>query len=172
MVHPDVFPKQVVSPDVQGVVVKAVYVANQFKNKQEFEYRDQMLQWIRMEASILGFGVVIGRSDNGSGRRCAFVTMTCEISGKYRTLLQNFKREDTGSRKCEWLFKVRGYTLANKNWRFNVICDLYNHDLYEKLVGHPSVCRLMPEEKEYVDDMTLNMVQLKNILATLKQKWP
>ena len=65
-----------------------------------------------------------------------------------------------------------GYTLANNNWRFNAICGLNNHDLCEKLVGHPIACRLMPEEKECVDDMTLNLVQLKNILATLKRKRP
>ena len=42
--HLDIFPKQVVSLNVQGVVVNAVDVGNQFKNKQEFESRDQMLQ--------------------------------------------------------------------------------------------------------------------------------
>ncbi|XP_050893360.1 uncharacterized protein LOC127099673 [Lathyrus oleraceus] len=99
-----------------------------------------------------------------------FVTMTCERSGKYKYLLRNFKRDNTGSRKCKCPFKVHGYMLANKNWRFNVICGLHNHDLCEKIVGHPSVCQLMPEEKEYVVDMTLNLVQPKNILATLKRK--
>ncbi|XP_050890066.1 uncharacterized protein LOC127095415 [Lathyrus oleraceus] len=168
MVHPDVFPQQVVSQNVQGVVVKRIDVDNQFKSEQKFESRDQMLQWIRMEASKLEFSVVIGRSDNGSDRRCAFVTMTCERSGKYRTPLWNFKRDDTDSRKCKCPFKVCGYMLENKNWRFNVICDLHNHDLCEKIVGHPSVCRLMPEENECVVDMTLNLVQPKNILATLK----
>ncbi|XP_050878166.1 uncharacterized protein LOC127081984 [Lathyrus oleraceus] len=163
MVHPDVLPKQVFSPNVQGVVVKALDVGNQFKNEQEFESRDQMLQCIRMEAAKLGFGVVIRRSDNGLDRRCAFVTMTCERSEKCKTSLRNFKRDDTGSRKCECPFKVHGYMLTNKNWRFNVICGFHKHDLYEKLVDHPSVCRLMPEEKECVTDMILNLVQPKNI---------
>ncbi|XP_050885353.1 uncharacterized protein LOC127090371 [Lathyrus oleraceus] len=157
-------------PNVQGIVVKAVNVDNQFNNEEKFESRDQMLQWIHMETSKLGFSVVIGRPDNGLDRRCVFVTMTCERSEKYKTLLRNFKRGDTGVKKCECLFKVRGYMLANKNWRFNVICGLHNHDLCEKLVGHPSVCQLMPEEKECVADMTLNLVQQKNILATLKRK--
>lgn len=129
-----------------------------------------MLQWIYMEASKLGFGAVIGRCDNGSDRRCTFVTMTCKRRDKYRTSLRNFKRDDTGSRKCP--FKVHGYMLANFFWRFNVICGLYNHDLCEKLVGYPSVCRLMLEEKECVADMKLNLVQPKNILATLKRKRP
>ncbi|XP_050896345.1 uncharacterized protein LOC127103101 [Lathyrus oleraceus] len=170
MVHPNVFSKEVVSANVQGVVVKAVDVGNQFKSKQEFESRDQMLQWIRTEASKLGFGVVTGRFDNGSDKRCVFVTMTRERSRKYRTPLRNFKRDDTGSRKCECPFKVHGYMLTNKNWRFNVICGLHNHDLCEKLIGHPSVRWLMPKEKECFADMTLNLVQPKNMLATLKRK--
>ncbi|XP_050876420.1 uncharacterized protein LOC127080131 [Lathyrus oleraceus] len=131
-----------------------------------------MLQWIRMKVVKLGFDVVIGRSDNDSDRRCAFVTMTCERSGKYITPLWNFKRDDTGSRKCECSFKVRGYMLANKNWRFNVICGLHNHDLCEKLADHPSVRWLIPEEKECVAHMTLNLVQPKNIIVTLKRKRP
>lgn len=70
MVHLDVFSKQVVSPNVQGVVVspnvqgvfvKAIDVGNNFENKQKFESRDQMLQWIHTEAFKLGFDVVIGR---------------------------------------------------------------------------------------------------------------
>lgn len=76
------------------------------------------------------------------------MTMTCEKSWKYRPYIQNFKRDDTGSRKC----------------------DLHNHDLCENLFGHPIVCRLMPEEKECVLDMTLNLVQSKNMLASLKRK--
>ncbi|XP_050890300.1 protein FAR1-RELATED SEQUENCE 5-like [Lathyrus oleraceus] len=97
-----------------------------------------------MEASKLGFGVAIGRFDNCSDRRCTFVTMICERNGKYRTPLWNIKRDDTGYRKCEYFIQV----------------------------GHPSVCRLMPEEKECVADMTLNLVQPKNIVATLKWKRP
>lgn len=66
MVHPDIFPKHVVSPDTKGVVVKEIDVNNQFKNEQKFEFHDHMLQWIRTEASKLWFGMVIKRSDNGS----------------------------------------------------------------------------------------------------------
>lgn len=146
------------SLNVQGVVAKTVDVGNQFENEQQFEYRDQMLQWICMKAFKYGFSVVIGRSDNGSDRICDFLTMMCKRSGKYRNPLQNFKSDDTGSRKCECPFKVYGYMLANKNWRFNVMCGLHNHDLCKKLADHSIVCRLMPKEKECVVDMTLNLV--------------
>ncbi|XP_050888755.1 uncharacterized protein LOC127093903 [Lathyrus oleraceus] len=113
MVHPDFFPQQVVSSNVHGVVVKAVDIGNLFKNEQEFECCDQMFQWIRMETSKLGFIVVIRRSDNGLDRICALVTMTCEKRGKYRTPLQNLKRDDTSSRICECPFKMCGYIKAS-----------------------------------------------------------
>lgn len=72
--------------NVRGVVMKVVDVGNQFKNEQEFKSCHQMLQWIHMEASMVGFGVVIGSFDNGLDRRCAFVTMMCERSEKHNTI--------------------------------------------------------------------------------------
>lgn len=59
MMHPNVFPKHVVFSEVKCVVANKVNVGYQIKNEQEFEFRDHMLQWIRMEASKLRFGVVI-----------------------------------------------------------------------------------------------------------------
>ena len=82
-----------------------------------------------METSKLGFTVVIGRSDNGSDRRGAFMTMTCERSGKYITPLRNFKQDGTSSRKLECPFKLCDYLLANNKWKFNVKCDLHKHDI-------------------------------------------
>ncbi|XP_058780723.1 protein FAR1-RELATED SEQUENCE 5-like [Vicia villosa] len=131
-----------------------------------------MLTWIRRTTTRLGFDVVIGISNNGLERRNVFVTMLCERSGKYHIPLRKFKRDDTGSRKCECPFKIRGYMLATKKWKFSVICGLHNHELYSKLQGHPSVCRLKPEENTCISDMILNFVQPKNILATLKWKKP
>ncbi|XP_050875059.1 uncharacterized protein LOC127078669 [Lathyrus oleraceus] len=98
--------------------------------------------------------------------------MTCEISGKYRPSLQNFKRDDICSRKCECLIKLCAYMLANKKWRFNVICCLHNPDFYEKLTDHPIACRLILEEKDFISDMPLNLIQPKNILASLKHQRP
>ena len=41
-----------------------------------------------------------------------------------------------------------------------------------KISGHPSVCRLKPEDKTCISEMTINLVPPKNILATLKRKEP
>ncbi|XP_050889208.1 uncharacterized protein LOC127094411 [Lathyrus oleraceus] len=60
--------------------------------------------------------------------------------------------------------------MADETWKLNVIFGIHNHALTDKLVSHPIVCRLVPEERELVSDMTLNMVVPKNILASLKRK--
>lgn len=72
-----------------------------------------MFQWIRTEASKLGFDVVIGRPNNGTGRKLAFVTLRCARSGKYTTLIWKLKRDDIDSRKCDCPFKLHGYLLEN-----------------------------------------------------------
>lgn len=125
-----------------------------------------------MEADKLWFGIVIEKSDNGLDRRPTFMILRCNRSGKYITSLHKLKRDDTGSRKCECLFKLCGYLLANNKWRFNVIFDTHNHDKCDKLVYRPIACHLRPEEKEIVSNMTLSMAQPQNILVTLKRKRP
>ncbi|XP_058758088.1 protein FAR1-RELATED SEQUENCE 6-like [Vicia villosa] len=176
MVHPDNILKpndsQVVSPLVSPIVTNMVDIREHFENGEEFELREDMLQWIRTEATKLGFSVVIGKSDNGTDRRNAFVTLTCEINGKYIRRIQKLKRDDIDSRKYECPFRLHGYLLANNKWRINVICGLHNHDLSQKLAGHPIACRLLPNEKTCVSDMTLSLLPPKNIFATLKRKRP
>ncbi|XP_058764019.1 uncharacterized protein LOC131637452 [Vicia villosa] len=68
--------------------------------------------------------------------------------------------------------KRRNAFVTIKKWKFSVICGLHNHDLCSKLQGHPSLCRLKPEEKACISDMTLNLVQPKNILTILIRKEP
>lgn len=88
--HPDIFFKDVVSNDVKSDKVKddvklnkvkddvkpgvrpvvfKIGVGQHFRNEQLFIAREHTLQWIRMEARKLGFGIVIRRPDNGSNRR-------------------------------------------------------------------------------------------------------
>ncbi|XP_058759361.1 uncharacterized protein LOC131632632 [Vicia villosa] len=70
MVHSDNIAREIVpfvdvSPSVEGVVTKAIDVGGDFNRKQDFDDREIMLTWIRRNATNLGFGAVIGRSDNG-----------------------------------------------------------------------------------------------------------
>lgn len=53
-----------------------------------------------------------------------------------------------------------------------MLCGVHNHGLNHKLVGNPIISRLDSEEKKIVAEMKMNLVQLKNISATLKQKDP
>ncbi|XP_050876699.1 uncharacterized protein LOC127080422 [Lathyrus oleraceus] len=98
--------------------------------------------------------------------------MRCERSGTYRPRIRKSKRDDTGLRKCECLFKLCGYRIENDTWKFNLISDIHNHALTDKLYGHPIVCHLVLEDMKLVSDTTLNLVVPENILASLKQKIP
>lgn len=118
----------------------------------------------------LRFIIVIGRSDNSSDRRHAFVIIRRERSSKYTKPIYKLKQDETRTRKYKCPFKLREYLITNNTWTFNVVFGIYNHDLCYKLVGHPIACCLNSVENCLVYDMTLNMVQPKNILATLKHK--
>ncbi|XP_058776039.1 uncharacterized protein LOC131650342 [Vicia villosa] len=149
----DVKPEEV-KDDVKPIVVE-IDVSQRFINRHLFTAREHMLQWIRMVGRKLGFGIVIGRSDNGSNRRQTFVTMRCEQSGMYVPQIRKSKREDTRKRKCGCRFKMREYCNVDEMWKFNVISGTHNHAYKTKLVGHPIVCRLKLEEKKNVSNMSL-----------------
>lgn len=100
------------------------------------------------------------------------MTLRCERSDKYTKTIWKLKQDDTSSRRCECSFKLCGYLMVNNTWTFNVIYGIQNPDMYYNLVGHLIAYGLNPKEDERVSDMTLNMVQPKNILATLKLKRP
>lgn len=53
-----------------------------------------------------------------------------------------------------------------------MIWGIHSHGLCHKLVGHPILCRMNYGENKLVFDMSLNMIEPKNILATLKRKRP
>ncbi|XP_050878002.1 protein FAR1-RELATED SEQUENCE 5-like [Lathyrus oleraceus] len=86
MVRPNMFPEDIVSDDTKSNVVKddvkldkvkddvkpffvEIDVGQYFRNETLFITREHMLEWVRMEAKKLEFGVVFRRSDNGSNRR-------------------------------------------------------------------------------------------------------
>lgn len=130
MVHPYMFPEDIVSDDAKPDVVKddvkldqvkddvkpffvEIDVGQYFRNETLFITREHMLEWVRMEAKQLEFGVVFRRSDNGLNRRQAFITMRYERSSTYTPPIWKLKYDDTRSRKCECPFKLRRYYKVN-----------------------------------------------------------
>src|SRR3954465_15645258 len=90
MVHLDniVQDDDVVVPEVVNVnndsvidvksMINAVDVRQQFTNDRSFGSCEQLIDWVRNEASKLEFGIVILRSDNGNSRRKALVVLNCK----------------------------------------------------------------------------------------------
>ncbi|XP_058726292.1 uncharacterized protein LOC131597622 [Vicia villosa] len=126
-------PKEPIN-DVKTKIV-AVDVQPQFTNDMTFAFREHVLDWVRNEASKLGFGVVIARYDNGSSRRKAFVVLNCERGGQYARTNRVLKHDDTSSRKCVCPFKLRVTCRIDGLWCFRVICGLHNHELETNLHG-------------------------------------
>jgi hypothetical protein len=60
--------------------------------------------------------------------------------------------------------------LASQEWSLSVVCGEHNHQLDKKLKGRILAGRLKPEKKEFVNEMTRNLVPTKNILSTLKDR--
>ncbi|XP_058765545.1 uncharacterized protein LOC131639045 [Vicia villosa] len=157
--------------DVKTITV-AVDVRPQLTNDMTFVCHEHLLDWVRNEASKLGFGIVILRSNNGSSRRKAFVVLNCERGGKYVRTNRVLKYDDTGSRKCACLFKLHATRRIDGMWHFSVICGVHNHALDTNLHGHPSACRLSSEEKDVISKLWTIKVAPRNILANLKRKTP
>ncbi|XP_058768245.1 uncharacterized protein LOC131641949 [Vicia villosa] len=160
-----------VKDDVKTIVV-AIDVRPQFTNEMTFTSRQHLLEWIPIEASKFGFGVLIVRSDNDSSRRQAFVVMTCERGGKYVPKVRTLKHTDMGSRKSACPFKLRVSCRVDGLCRFSVVCGIHNHALDTKLQGNSIVCWLKPEEKESILELSIIKVASRNILAHLKRKRP
>ncbi|XP_058765395.1 uncharacterized protein LOC131638868 [Vicia villosa] len=140
-VNEDAKPKEV-NDDVKTIVV-AIDVRQEFIIEMNFTSRQHLIEWIRIEASKLGFAVVIARPRNGNSIRQAFVVMKRERCGKYVPKIRKLKH-DTGSRKCVRPFKLRVSFSVDSLWRFSVVCGLHNHALDTKLQGRPVVCWLNP----------------------------
>ena len=137
-----------------------------------FSTRDDVLHWAKSVAYENGFVVVIMRSDtnNGIRGRTSFVLIVCERSGQYRCRKKEFVRRDTGSRKCECPFKLRGKpVIGGQGWMVKLMCGFHNHELAKSLDGHPCAGQLTKDEKTIIADMTKSMVKPRNILLTLKE---
>ncbi|MCH87527.1 protein FAR1-RELATED SEQUENCE 5-like, partial [Trifolium medium] len=168
---PDIDKPDIVEIDiVQPAEPVIVNTAKHFFTNEKYKVRDDLINWVRSEAAKVGFTVVIEKSDNGSGRRKQFFILGCERGGTYKVGKKRLTKEDTGSRKCQCPFRLRGYFLASQEWSLSVVCGEHNHKMDKKLEGHMIAGRLKPEEKKFVHEMTRNLVPPRNILNTLKDR--
>ncbi|XP_058726912.1 uncharacterized protein LOC131598315 [Vicia villosa] len=162
-VNVDAKPNEPVN-DVKTITV-AVDIRPQFTNDMTFACREHVLDWVRNEASKLGFDIVILRFDNGSSRRKSFVVLNCERGEKHVRTNRVLKHDDMGSRKCACPFKLRVTCRIDGLCHFSVICRVHNHALETNLHGHPSACRLSREEKDVISELPTIKVAPRNILA-------
>ena len=69
---------------------------------------DEVLHWVRSVAHVIGFVVVIMRSDTSTvvRGRTSFLLIACERSGKYKPKNNDLVKTCIGSRKCGCPFKL------------------------------------------------------------------
>lgn len=157
-------PSADLKPDSAEQVDESLDFAKHFATDKEFTTRDDLLKWVRGEATKLGFGIVISKSNN---RGAQTLLLECKRSGVYK---KHSKRPDTRFKKCECPFRLRGYFLSSGVWELTVMCGKHNHEMMENLEDNPIAGRLNEEEMKLVHEMTNNTVRPKNILMTLKKR--
>jgi hypothetical protein len=100
--------REIVAAEPQVSPIR-VDTRSHFVTDRTFENKEALVEWARDIALPLRFSIVITRSDNGKGSRKLFIVLSCERGGTYKPTGKKVKFEETGTRKCECPFRLRGY---------------------------------------------------------------
>ena len=101
------------------------------------------------------------------------MALQCERSGVYKppNRKKKLNLKSTGSRKCDCMFRLRGYfEKKTDDWWLAMLNGVHNHELEPKLGTHLVAGRLKEEDKKRVVDMTKSLALPRNILMDLKEK--
>jgi len=129
-----------------------------FSTRETWKDKDELLGWVRRQANRVVFTVVIKRS---CAIRNRMLELVCERTGEHKVPKKKLKHVATGSRKCECLFKVRGYVVKEENaWKLTILNGFHNQEMLPYLGGNLLVGRLMEDDKKIVHDyVKFNMSQ-------------
>ena len=125
-----------------------------------------MLDWIRRQVARAEFTIFI---DKSSLKRPT-LTMQCEMSGEYKPSKTRKKPnlEGTGSRKCEFSFRLCCFFDKDTNdWWLAMHSGIHNHELEPTLVGHLLAGIIKEEEKKRVIDVTKSLAFSRNIFSRI-----
>ncbi|XP_058734215.1 uncharacterized protein LOC131605944 [Vicia villosa] len=149
VVNEDAKPKEV-NDDVKTIVI-AIDVQQQFTNEMTFTSRQHFFEWIRIEASKLGFGVVIARFDNGTNRIQTFVVM------KYGRIY--------GLRRFNIVCKLHNHALDTKIHTYPIVCPLNPEE--KESISELSIIKFAPKNiladlKQKRPESVSNIKQIHN----------
>ncbi|KAI3889211.1 hypothetical protein MKX03_006443 [Papaver bracteatum] len=107
--------------------------------------------------------------------------MACERFGQYKSVDINVQKtavtrrlrkkpRTTGTKKCNFPFRLRATCFDGTNWRLRVFNGEHNHQSYGTLTGHSFSGRLNPAEKDLCISLSVNGVKPALILSTLKRQ--
>lgn len=154
-----------------------VDVSQHFQTDFVFESRDALLSYCRDIGKQIGVVIVIRKSESPTSRRRGRLILGCEHGGNYKrndkctpTGSKESRNTDTTKKGCP--FNLKGLPQNDGKWKLQVLCGEHNHQLAEKLIGHPYVGRLTTEEMDYVRDLWKTNTRPRDILINLKEKFP
>jgi len=101
----------------------------QFITIRKFPSQNELLQWVREEASKLVFFVVLRRRKNGRNGRSLFIIVICERGGSYTKYNNLFKHKIFGMGKCGVIFRAKCYLLISSDWILEFRLRTYNHEM-------------------------------------------
>ncbi|XP_057441277.1 protein FAR1-RELATED SEQUENCE 5-like [Lotus japonicus] len=164
-------PEEVNRPNME--IVPSVDLTKAFTTSQAFESSKDLVNWAKAVGKEHGYVIIIQKSDYGSDKRRAVMTLGCERGGKYKPSTSVLKRNRTGTKKCNCPFRLRARrSNKDKMWTVLVHSGIHNHDTAEVLQGHSYVGRLNPEEKAMVGEMIEERVKASDILIAIRKHNP
>ncbi|GAB2287092.1 hypothetical protein Dimus_039805 [Dionaea muscipula] len=134
-----------------------------------------MTDWVQMVGRQHGFVVVIDKSASEKGNRLPKCTLICKRGGKYKPprylLPDQILKTNTGTKKCECLFALRGVPIHPEGimWGVFFVCSYHNHETTQYLESREYPSRLKPDEKEFVLDLA-DSTAPRFILSALKER--
>ncbi|GKC53728.1 protein FAR1-related sequence 5 [Tanacetum coccineum] len=114
-----------------------------------FESNDDLLKSVRAFYYGKGYGLSIRDS-----KKDQYVTLQCDLSGVYQDKRSagTKRKKSTWSRLTDCPFQIKGKKGSDGVWIFQVKNLSHNHDPSTDMSGHPSFCRLEPDDAKFRKD--------------------
>ncbi|ERN09785.1 hypothetical protein AMTR_s00029p00241780 [Amborella trichopoda] len=136
--------------------------------EEKFQYRDELLNYVRNFAMTQGYMITIKRSEKD--RR---VVLGCDRGGTYKSNgYISLQKRKTKSRLISCPFQMLGVKKSDGLWVLKLKNPDHNHGPWKDISSHPFCRRFSEEEILRIKEMNVAGFQPRQILDALKQSNP
>ncbi|KAK1360023.1 hypothetical protein POM88_044497 [Heracleum sosnowskyi] len=148
-----------------------------FQTEEAFQSRQDVETFVGDVGKKNNIGIIVlnskGGVGNGSGE--AYVYFACKRSSNYRRNKDKWsesgvKKRNSGTKKCDCPFRLRGNENCGGTWRLYVIDGNHNHSFPVYNVGRSVMSRLSEDEKIKTKEMTRAHMPPSQILISIKNE--